>query len=128
MAKKEKVSYKMTPEAVAAVEEIIRTAERYKSCYFWKMTLNAAGRRREEFDNDYVIQSGPDEIEVNQYLNISARWFYFGTVVHKNGDRTNLTVLKTALRRHHSEVAIQNAMCKTTETAAAEIVETAEQE
>ena len=82
------------------IEAIIDTAEKYKNCYFWNAArTNAAQRRREEFDNNYRFEVDGDVIEVNQYLSISCKNYYYGHTITKNGKKTNITALKTALRK-----------------------------
>ena len=86
-------------ETTKIITEILRTAEKYKGCYFWSNTGNAASRRQQEFDRHYEFVVGKDKFEVRQTLDISCRNFYFSTEVLRNGAKTNITPLKTALKK-----------------------------
>lgn len=90
----------MQTTAIATINAIISTAERYKNCYFWNARgTNASQRRREEFDREYEFTVGKDSFKVRQSLSISCANYYFSQSVTRNGKTTNITPIKTALRK-----------------------------
>jgi len=68
--------------------------EKYKNCYFWKNTGNAANRRSQEFEQTIVFTLNDVEYEWVQYLTISCRNFYWTSKIYKNGVKTNIKTIR----------------------------------
>jgi len=83
----------------AVITEILANAERYRNCFFWTPPSRASERRNEEFDNEHSFEFEGYSYSVRQSLTISCRNMYFQTIVYKDGVRTNITPLKTILRK-----------------------------
>ena len=83
----------MGPNTTTQLQNIIDTHDRYAKCYFWTVRANAAGRRREEFDHSYEF----GDIAVRQYLDISARNYYYKLEVTRDGRKADVRCLKKML-------------------------------
>lgn len=85
----------LTPETKAEIRETLNLHDRYDGCYFWTPRGNAASRRREEFSRSFEFTSPKgDKIEVSQSLSISCRNFYYSLTVTRNGNRSNVKLLR----------------------------------
>jgi len=82
---------------VSAINDIIDTQEKYKGCYFWTQTGNAASRRRQEFDTKLIFNLNGRTYDISQTLSISCNNFYFGTIVYRDGKKSNIRVLKNLI-------------------------------
>ena len=76
------------------IKNIIGDHDRYKSCYFWSNTGNAANRRRQEFTTSLKFNLNEIEYDICQDLSISCKNFYYSCDIQKNGKKSNIKSLK----------------------------------
>ena len=81
-------------KALREIDSILKTAEKYKSCFFWTQTGSASQRRSQEFEVDNSFNFNNKSIEVNQTLSISCKNFYFTNYITVNGDRKDIRAIK----------------------------------
>ena len=99
-AKTEQTNEPTTEQLRAMLNEIVNTNEKYKNCYFWSAKgTTASQRRNREFDNAYDFVYAGHEYHVRQQLSISCANYYYRLRVEKDGRKTNITPLKTILRK-----------------------------
>lgn len=74
--------------------------KKYEASYFWPPRVFANNRRKAQKDADYkkteIIADG-NTLEFYASADVSCRNFYFYKTVYKNGKKTNLKSVKTAL-------------------------------
>lgn len=99
-AKTEQTNEPTTEQLRAMLNEIISTNEKYKNCYFWSAKgTTASQRRNREFDYERDFEFGGHKYHVQQSLSISCANYYYSLRVEKDGRKTNITPLKTILRK-----------------------------
>jgi len=81
----------------AKLSDILSTHEKYKKCYFWTVNNNAAGRRSQEFDENFSFMIDDQLFEINQSLNISCKNFYYRLEIRIDGNKKNVTCIKKLL-------------------------------
>lgn len=81
----------------AKLNEMLNNHERYKKCYFWTNTGNAASRRSQEFETSTSFILDGKKYEWNQDLNISCKNFYWTSIIHINSKKSNIIAIKKLL-------------------------------
>ena len=71
--------------------------DKYQKCYFWTPNCNAAGRRKQEFDNDFSFLFDGVKYEINQSLDISCKNFYYRLNIEKNGKKSNIRAIRSLI-------------------------------
>ena len=79
------------------LSNILATHEKYKKCYFWTVNNNAAGRRQQEFDENFSFMVADKLYEINQSLGISCKNFYYRLDIRIDGNKKNVTCIKKLL-------------------------------
>jgi hypothetical protein len=91
-------------ERIARVcRRVIENAEYYRGCYLWTPPALADMRRRIEFDLSDKIVWKDSEIKIEQYLSCSCRRMRFRTHIERNGNKSNVTILKGILNQIEKE-------------------------
>ena len=83
----------------AKLSDILATHEKYKKCYFWTVNNNAAGRRRQEFDENFSFMVANKLYEINQSLDISCKNFYYRLDIRIDGYKKNITCIKNLIKK-----------------------------
>ena len=81
-------------EVKSQIETILANAEKFKGCYFWNNTGNAAARRAQEFIHEFYFFMSGKKYEVSQELIISCKNFYFKTTVLVDGEKKTVAAIK----------------------------------
>ena len=81
----------------AKLSDVLATHEKYKKCYFWKPNTHAAGRRQQEFDENFSFMVANKLYEINQSLDISCKNFYYRLDIRIDGNKKNVTCIKKLL-------------------------------
>ena len=83
----------------AKLSDILATHEKYKKCYFWAPNTNAAGRRQQEFDENFSFMVANKLYEINQSLDISCKNFYYRLDIRIDGNKKNVTCIKKLVKK-----------------------------
>jgi hypothetical protein len=86
------------------IEKTIECNTRYCKSYFWKSNQSAGARRYAEAKfasnyPDYKFEYEGDSYEVKHRYDESCSHCYFKLIIFKNENQTNITVLKTVLKK-----------------------------
>jgi len=97
------VSKRTSKQAKNEINRIIETNNKYKSCYFWQPSINAAGRRANESkfitnNPEICFLSGEDEIICKMVYNETCKNVYYKMEITVNGEKKNITTLKNLLK------------------------------
>ena len=86
---------------LAAIEEVIDTAEYCKGSYFWSPAGNASSRRwqEEKYTHKAVWREGGHDWTAETQMSQSCRNVYFWTVCMKDGVKTNMRAVKNSYDR-----------------------------
>lgn len=77
---------------------MIDNHDKYKSCYFWTQTGNAAQRRRQEFTENISFIFQNKKYEWQQNLDISCKNFYWNSSIFVDGKKSNITTIKNLIK------------------------------
>lgn len=89
-------------EAINKIQNIINTAERFRTSYFWGRQGNAASRRAYEKKNsieEFEWTDGKDVYTAAYSVECSCNHVYAKGHYTKNGKKTTLTAIKNSLVR-----------------------------
>jgi hypothetical protein len=79
------------------INKMMDNHDKYKNCYFWKNTGNAANRRRQEFSDELIFTLNDVEYKWVQDLSISCRNFYWTSSIYKNGKKSNIKIIQNLI-------------------------------
>jgi hypothetical protein len=101
-------------ELLRKLKYTIDCAEKYKNAYFWNSSSSSSSRKHNEesfYKNypDYEFEYKGNKYEVGFEYRESGRHVYFSLDIYKNGNKTNLTVIKTIYKKLSE---IQNSVIK----------------
>jgi hypothetical protein len=98
-----KATTRRTKQLKSAILNTIEYNDRFKNCYFWSNTGNAASRRSQEDDfkknnPSYEIITKKGVITVEPLLSISCANFYYSLDVRRDDKKSNITILKNLIK------------------------------
>lgn len=89
-------------ETISVLDEIIKTAEKFKNAYFWNPPYSAHGRRNMEYKNSFDtiewVENG-NTYTAEYSVRCSCRNVYAYGRYTKNGKTTNLTAIRNSYKR-----------------------------
>jgi len=98
------ITKRISKQARQQLERIVRTHEKYQSCYFWKPAQLANQRRSNEDkftanNPDVLFIMGDNQIVVSQKMNETCKNVYYRLDVYVNGVKKGITTIKKILNK-----------------------------
>lgn len=81
------------------INEVIKTSEKYKGCYFWTVSLSASQRRAKEFEKEEMFEFGRKIYRIQQNLSISCKNYYYTQFITVDDEKKDIRVLKSVLKK-----------------------------
>lgn len=81
------------------INEIVKTSEKYKGCYFWNVVLSASQRRDREFASEEIFEFERKVYKIQQELTISCKNYYYTQIITVDDEKKNLRALKSVLKK-----------------------------
>lgn len=97
-------------EVCKALETLFKTAEKFKSCYFWRSPQKAADRRYYEKQYsipEFTFEYGGKTYNVEYSVNCTCNNVYARGRYYRDGNKTTITALKNVYRKIQQEGAIK---------------------